>query len=75
MVSGILPQLLSTIFEPFYTSKRQGIGSGLSICRSIVESFGGRISVESPPGGGAVFQVALRTFVFLISEQPAERSQ
>jgi C4-dicarboxylate-specific signal transduction histidine kinase len=60
---GIPAGKLTTIFEPFYTSKRQGLGLGLSICRSIVDSFGGRITVESPPDGGAVFRVFLRTFV------------
>jgi C4-dicarboxylate-specific signal transduction histidine kinase len=54
---------LTTVFEPFYTTKREGLGFGLSICRSIVDSFGGRITVESPPGGGAIFRVVLRTFV------------
>jgi C4-dicarboxylate-specific signal transduction histidine kinase len=60
---GIPAEMLTRIFEPFYTTKRQGLGFGLSICRSIVDSFGGKITVESPPVGGAVFRVFLRTFV------------
>jgi len=52
---GIPSEKLASIFEPFYTSKREGLGLGLSICRSIVDSFGGRITVESPPEGGAIF--------------------
>jgi signal transduction histidine kinase len=67
---GIAPHLESTIFEPFYTTKPQGLGFGLSICRSIVDSFGGRIAVECPPSGGAVFRVFLRTFA-IASEPPA----
>jgi signal transduction histidine kinase len=70
---GIPPELAARIFEPFYTSKREGLGLGLSICRSIVESFGGRITVESPPAGGAVFRVFLRTFVSP-SKESFERS-
>jgi PAS domain S-box-containing protein len=58
---GIPAGMKTAIFEPFYTSKREGLGLGLSICRSIVESFGGRITVENPPGGGALFLVMLRT--------------
>jgi C4-dicarboxylate-specific signal transduction histidine kinase len=59
---GVPAAALNRIFEPFYTTKRQGLGFGLSICRSIVDSFGGRISVESPPEGGAIFRVYLRAF-------------
>ena len=50
---GIAPDQLESIFEPFITSKPDGIGMGLSICRMIVESHGGRIWAENLPGGGA----------------------
>jgi C4-dicarboxylate-specific signal transduction histidine kinase len=53
---GIPPELWTSIFEPFYTTKGEGLGFGLSICRSIIDSFGGRIMVESPWMGGAVFE-------------------
>jgi signal transduction histidine kinase len=56
---GIAPDQLEAIFEPFVTSKRDGIGMGLAICRMIVESHGGRIWAENLPGGGARVAFAL----------------
>jgi signal transduction histidine kinase len=47
------------IFEPFHTSKAGGLGMGLAISRSIVESHGGRIWGRSAPGGGAIFAFTL----------------
>ncbi len=52
---GISPEQFSQIFEPFYTTKKEGLGIGLSICNSIVKAHGGRIWVESKPGKGAAF--------------------
>jgi len=50
---GIASDQLESVFEPFVTSKPDGIGMGLAICRMIVESHGGRIWAENLPGGGA----------------------
>jgi PAS domain S-box-containing protein len=47
------------IFESFYTTKDSGVGIGLSICRSIIESHGGQLWVDSEPNRGAVFRFAL----------------
>jgi two-component system sensor kinase FixL len=53
---GIAPEILGQLFQPFVTTKRYGMGVGLSISRSIVESHGGQIRVEPNTGGGTVFR-------------------
>lgn len=50
---------IEKIFEPFYTSKKNGLGMGLSISRSIIESFGGTLNVKKQPDGGAEFTFRL----------------
>lgn len=57
---GIAPEIAAQLFQPFITTKPHGMGVGLSICRTIVESHGGKISVESEPGRGATFRFTLR---------------
>jgi len=58
---GIPVQDLGRVFEPFYTTKKagQGLGLGLSISYRIIESMGGRLSVENHPTEGAVFKISL----------------
>ncbi len=56
---GIPKGKLEGIFEPFYTSKPQGMGMGLAICRSIVQAHGGRLWAENRPEGGATFHLAV----------------
>ena len=56
---GILAGRLEEIFEPFYTTKPNGMGMGLSIARTIVEAHEGRISVENNAGHGAAFRIVL----------------
>lgn len=58
--SGIDEATAARLFQPFVTTKPQGMGVGLSICRTIVESHGGRIWTEPNPGGGAVFHFTVR---------------
>jgi two-component system sensor kinase FixL len=57
--SGISPEIADQLFTPFLTTKRQGMGVGLSISRTIVEAHGGRIWVEANPGGGTIFHFTL----------------
>ena len=56
---GIDTENVNRLFEPFYTTKSQGTGMGLSICRSIIEAHGGRIWASSNSGAGATFYFAL----------------
>jgi two-component system sensor kinase FixL len=57
---GLAPEVARHLFQPFVTTKRKGMGLGLSICRTIVEAHGGKIWVEDRPGGGTVFRFTLR---------------
>ena len=56
---GILPEILDKIFVPFYTTKTQGSGIGLSICRQIINLHEGNISVESEVEKGSCFSILL----------------
>jgi PAS domain S-box-containing protein len=56
---GIPAERLDQVFAPFYTSKPDGLGLGLSICRTIVEAHGGAITVDNRTGGGAAFSFTL----------------
>jgi signal transduction histidine kinase len=56
---GIAPEHRTKLFESFFSTKRNGMGLGLSITRTIVEAHDGRIWAESGPDEGTVFQVEL----------------
>ena len=56
---GIAPANLDRLFEPFYTTKADGMGMGLAICRSIIEGHGGRLTAGANRPRGAVFSFTL----------------
>lgn len=58
---GIPPEQLEQVFAPFFTTKSDGLGLGLNICRTIVEAHGGFMTVDNRPGGGAAFSFTLPT--------------
>jgi signal transduction histidine kinase len=57
--AGIAREAAARLFEPFFSTKPEGMGMGLNICRSIVESHKGRMWVETNPEGGSIFHFTL----------------
>ncbi|MGB0344370.1 MAG: ATP-binding protein, partial [Coraliomargarita sp.] len=57
--TGIPPDVLERVFDPYFTTKKSGNGLGLASCLSIVQRHAGTITVDSEPGVGATFQVFL----------------
>ena len=60
--TGVDPKDVDRIFDPLFTTKSQGMGMGLSICRSIIEAHSGRMWVSSGASHGAIFNIQLPTF-------------
>ena len=58
--AGIASEIAEQLFQPFVTTKRQGMGVGLSISRTIIEAHGGKIWVEANPTGGTIFRFTVR---------------
>jgi two-component system sensor histidine kinase DctS len=57
---GIAPEVAERLFSPFFSTKAEGMGMGLSICRTAIEFHGGTLSHADNPGGGTVFTFALQ---------------
>ena len=56
---GLSPEVVDRLFDPFVTTKRQGMGLGLSISSGIIEAHGGQLTVAFEPGAGATFTFTL----------------
>ncbi|MGE5468593.1 MAG: PAS domain S-box protein [Ignavibacteria bacterium] len=54
---GISPESAKRLFDPFYTTKADGMGIGLNICRSVIEAHRGRLWFDANPGGGSIFHI------------------
>jgi signal transduction histidine kinase len=72
--AGIDLQVLDRIFDPMFTTKPEGMGLGLSICRSIVEGHGGRLWVSPNPAGGSIFQFSIPDATAAVSVEAARLS-
>jgi len=72
---GIDPQRLEGVFEAFYTTKSNGVGMGLSICRSIIDAHGGRLWAVANEPRGAVFQFTLPSAEKEIMNSPQAAQQ
>jgi signal transduction histidine kinase len=72
--TGIDQQNVSRIFDPLFSTKPQGLGIGLSICRSIVDAHDGRLWAMSTVGKGSAFFIKLPRFMAVDGWQPAEKS-
>jgi PAS domain S-box-containing protein len=73
---GLTDEQVERLFTPFFTTKAEGMGMGLNICRSIVEYHDGRLWVQANPGSGSVFRFTLPTHSPLprAGEGPGERA-
>jgi len=60
---GLPASIRDRLFEPFVTTRRDGTGLGLVICRAIIEAHGGTLSAEPAPGGGSIFHFGLTRVV------------
>jgi len=56
---GIAQQARERLFSPFFSTKSDGMGMGLKICRTVVEFHGGTLAYEDNPGGGTIFRFSL----------------
>jgi signal transduction histidine kinase len=71
---GVDPEIIDRVFDPLFTTKPHGMGMGLFICRSIVETHGGQIWATANLPQGARFQFSLPAQGSLSSRHPAART-
>jgi two-component system sensor kinase FixL len=69
---GIAPDIAAHLFQPFVTSKPNGMGVGLSISRTIIEAHGGQLEVEPNPAGGTIFRMTLKSIDDDLDKEEAE---
>ena len=62
---GITAENLSKVFEPYFSTKRSGVGLGLAICKNIIKEHGGKIEVHSDLGKGTTFSIVLPKSLFI----------
>jgi len=72
---GIDPERLERVFEAFYTTKSNGVGIGLSICRSIIDGHGGRLWIEANQPRGTTFQFTVPSAANELSSSPRSLHQ
>lgn len=56
---GIEPKVLSQVFDPFFTMKKEGTGLGLTVCKQIIDACGGKISIQSKVHQGTEITIKL----------------